>query len=170
MTDLSERLAARTEALVAIPSESGEEAAMLEAVRAQLPGPLTVVDDEDAVLLALPARRQGAPLILLAGHVDTVPLGESAPRRREGGTIHGRGAADMKGGIAVLLEVAEALADRRVPSELDVGSSASVGRSSRSRRAPSSRCSRDGRRSATPRSRSSSNPPTTPSSSAASGT
>lgn len=121
MTDLSERLAARTEALVAIPSESGNEAAMLEAVRAQLPGLLTVVDDEDAVLLALPARRQGAPLILLAGHVDTVPLGESAPGRREGGTIHGRGAADMKGGIAVLLQIAEALAEGRVPSELDVG-------------------------------------------------
>lgn len=121
MTDLSGRLAARTEALVAIPSESGDETAMLEAVRAQLPGLLTVADDEDAVLLALPARRPGAPLILLAGHVDTVPLGESAPGRREGGTIHGRGAADMKGGIAVLLEVAEALADRPVPSELDVG-------------------------------------------------
>ena len=121
MTDLSERLAARTEALVAISSESGTEAAMLEAVRSQLPGHLTVVDDEDAVLLALPARRPGAPLILLAGHVDTVPIGESAPGRREGGTIHGRGAADMKGGIAVLLEVAAALAAGRLRSEADVG-------------------------------------------------
>jgi succinyl-diaminopimelate desuccinylase len=121
VTDLSERLAARTEALVAIPSESGSEAAMLEAVRVQLPDFLTVVDDEDAALLALPARRPGAPLILLAGHVDTVPLGESAPGRREGDTIHGRGAADMKGGIAVLLEVAAALADGRLRSEADVG-------------------------------------------------
>jgi succinyl-diaminopimelate desuccinylase len=121
VTDLSERLAATTEALVAIPSESRNEAAILEAVRAQLPNVLTVVDDEDAVLLALPARRPGAPLILLAGHVDTVPLGESAPGRREGGTIRGRGAADMKGGIAVLLEVAGALAIGRLRSELDVG-------------------------------------------------
>ncbi len=121
MTDVSERLAARTEALVAIPSESRSEAAMLEAVRAELPGALTVVDDEDAVLLALPARRPGAPLVLLAGHVDTVPSGGSAPGRREGGTIHGRGAADMKGGIAVLLELAGALADGRLRSELDVG-------------------------------------------------
>lgn len=120
MTALSERLAARTEALVAIPSESGNEAPMLDTVRAQLPG-LFTVDDEDAVLLALPARRPGAPLILLAGHVDTVPLGESVPGRREGGTIHGRGAADMKGGIAVLLEVAAALADGRLRSALDVG-------------------------------------------------
>ncbi|HEX6581817.1 MAG TPA: succinyl-diaminopimelate desuccinylase [Actinomycetota bacterium] len=121
MTELLERIAAHTEALVAIPSESGNEAAMLDAVRAQLPGILTVVDDEDAALLALPARRPGAPLILLAGHVDTVPLGGNAPARREGGTVHGRGAADMKGGIAVLLEVAAALADGRLRSELDVG-------------------------------------------------
>jgi succinyl-diaminopimelate desuccinylase len=121
VTDLSERLAARTEALVAIRSESREEAAMLETVRAQLPGILTVVDDEDAVLLALPARRPGAPLIVLAGQVHTVPFGGSAPGRREGGTIHGRGAADMKGGIAVLLEVAVALADGRLRSEADVG-------------------------------------------------
>ena len=74
MTDLSERLAARTEALVAIPSESGEEAAMLEAVRAQLPGPLTVVDDEDAVLLALPARGAGGAPVQLAR-----PPGPRAP-------------------------------------------------------------------------------------------
>ena len=121
MTDLSERLAARTERLVAIPSESGNEAAMLEAVRAQLPHVLAVVDDEDAVLLALPARRPGAPMILLAGHVDTVPLGESAPGRRDGGRVLGRGAADMKGGIAVLLEVAEALADGSLRSDIDVG-------------------------------------------------
>ena len=78
MTDLSERLAARTEALVAIPSESGNEAAMLEAARAQLPGLLTVVDDQDSVLLALPARRPGAPLILLAGHVDSAARGAGA--------------------------------------------------------------------------------------------
>jgi succinyl-diaminopimelate desuccinylase len=121
VTGVSARLAACTEALVGIPSESGHEAAILEAVRARLPSDLMVLDDEDAVLLALPARRPGAPLIVLAGHVDTVPVGESAPRRREGGTIHGRGAADMKGGIAVLLEVAGALSDGSLRSDLDVG-------------------------------------------------
>ena len=62
--------------------------------------------------LATPERRPGAPLVLLAGHVDTVPIGRSAPGRREGGTIHGRGAADMKGGLAVMLALAEDLAAR----------------------------------------------------------
>ena len=121
MTDLAERLAARTEALVAVPSESRNEAAILAMLREHLPASLTVVDDEDSVLLALPERRPGAPLVLLAGHVDTVPIGRSAPGRREGGTIHGRGAADMKAGLAVLLEIAEASAGGGLRSDLDVG-------------------------------------------------
>jgi succinyl-diaminopimelate desuccinylase len=121
VTALAERLAARTEALVAIPSESRDEAAILEEIRRQVPAGLTVVDEEDSVLLAVPERRPGAPLILLAGHVDTVPIGGSAPGRREGGTVHGRGAADMKGGLAVLLEIAEASSGGGLRSDLDVG-------------------------------------------------
>jgi succinyl-diaminopimelate desuccinylase len=121
VTPVAARLAARTERLVAIPSESRNEAAILDAIRGQLPSAFTVIDDEDAVLLALPSRRPGAPLVLLAGHVDTVPPGGSAPGRREGDTIHGRGAADMKGGLAVMLEIALALADGGVRSDLDVG-------------------------------------------------
>jgi succinyl-diaminopimelate desuccinylase len=121
MTDLGERLAARTAAFVAIPSESRGEAAILAEIRRQVPEALSVVDEEDSVLLALPERRPGAPLILLAGHVDTVPIGGSAPGGREGGTVHGRGAADMKGGLAVLLEIAEASAGGGLRSDLDVG-------------------------------------------------
>ena len=121
MTDLAERLAARTEALVAIPSESRDEAAILAEIRRQVPAAMTVVDEEDSVLLALPERRPETPLVLLAGHVDTVPIGGSAARHREGGTIHGRGAADMKGGVAVLLEITEASAGGGLRSDLDVG-------------------------------------------------
>jgi succinyl-diaminopimelate desuccinylase len=121
MTDLAERLAARTAALVAVQSESRNEATILAEIRRQLPAALTVVDEEDSVLLALPERRPEAPLVLLAGHVDTVPIGGSAPGRREGGTIHGRGAADMKGGLAVLLGIAEASAGGGLRSDLDVG-------------------------------------------------
>jgi succinyl-diaminopimelate desuccinylase len=121
MTDLAERLAARTDALVAIPSESRDEAAILAEIRRQVPAALTVVDEEDSVLLALPERRPETPFVLLAGHVDTVPIGGNAARGREGGTIHGRGASDMKGGVAVLLEIAEASAGGGLRSDLDVG-------------------------------------------------
>jgi len=117
---VAERLATRTEALVAIPSESRAEGAILEEIDRAIPEAWTTVAD-DAVRLALPSRRPGAPLVLLVGHVDTVPIGRSAPGRREGGTIHGRGTADMKGGLAVMLELAEELAAGSVGSELDVG-------------------------------------------------
>jgi succinyl-diaminopimelate desuccinylase len=121
LTTVAETLAARTDALLAIPSESRHEAAILEAIRKDLPGAFEVVDDEDSVLLALPERRPGAPLVLLAGHVDTVPVAGSAPGRREGGTLHGRGASDMKSGLAVMGAVAGAIGSGEVTSDLDVG-------------------------------------------------
>ncbi len=131
MTPLAERLAARAEALVAIPSESRQEAAILTEIRGSLPDTYRVVDEQDSVLLAFPERRPGAPLVILAGHVDTVPVGRSAPGRREGDTLHGRGTADMKGGLAVMLQVADAFAATTTPataaespqidSDLDVG-------------------------------------------------
>lgn len=121
MTTVAEALAARTEALVAIPSESRHEAAILAAIQKDLPGSFEVVDDQDSVLLALPERRPGAPLVLLAGHVDTVPITGSAPDRRDGNTLHGRGAADMKSGIAVIGAVADALGSGELASDLDVG-------------------------------------------------
>jgi succinyl-diaminopimelate desuccinylase len=117
---VGERLAARTEALVAIPSESRAEDAILGELDGAFPEGWTVEAD-DAVRLALPARRPGAPLVLLAGHVDTVPIGRSAPGRRAGGAIHGRGTADMKGGLAVMLALAEDLAAGSLASDLDVG-------------------------------------------------
>ena len=75
--------------------------AILAELRRDLPDVFAVVDDQDSVLFALPERRPGAPLVLLAGHVDTVPIARSAPGRR-GETLHGRGASDMKSGLAVM--------------------------------------------------------------------
>ncbi len=127
MTTVAERLAARAETLVAIHSESRHEEEILAEIRGSLPGAYRVVDDEDSVLLALPQRRPGAPLVILAGHVDTVPLGRSAPGRRVGDTLHGRGASDMKSGLAVMLQIADSLSTASsdggsdLDSDLDVG-------------------------------------------------
>jgi len=120
VTDVSERLAARTHALVEIGSESRDEVAILAHIQAELPSGYTVIDEDDSVLFAVPERRPGASLVLLAGHVDTVPVGGSPPGRREGDAIHGRGAVDMKGGLAVMLEIAEAVAGDGLGSDLDV--------------------------------------------------
>jgi succinyl-diaminopimelate desuccinylase len=119
---LDERLANATLDLVSIASVSGDEAAILATIDAALPAGVDVVDREDGVLFAVPTkRRDRAPFVVLAGHVDTVPHHGSAPGGRDGDAIVGRGAADMKGALAVMLETASWLAAHPGSSDLDVG-------------------------------------------------
>ncbi len=103
--ELRERLAERTLALVDIPSVSRAEAAAMAFVRSALP--LEPVWETDDVLFATTARQAGRPLIVLAGHVDTVPAQGNLPGRLEGDAVVGLGASDMKGGVAVMLELAD---------------------------------------------------------------
>jgi succinyl-diaminopimelate desuccinylase len=95
-------LAARTLELVDIPSQSRREEAAMELVRGLLPGE-PLYDDGDAIVWGDPA----AP-VLLAGHLDTVPAQGNLPGRIAHGAVHGLGASDMKGGVAVMLELARA--------------------------------------------------------------
>jgi succinyl-diaminopimelate desuccinylase len=95
--ELGDRLAARTLELVDIASESRDEAALAEHIAAVL----DVVDLGDTCLLA----RRGAP-VLLAGHLDTVPAQGNLPGRRDAERVHGLGASDMKGALAVMIELA----------------------------------------------------------------
>lgn len=100
--ELSERLAARTLELVDIPSESRGEAEIAGHVASVLrAGGATVRDLGDSCLLA----GSGAP-VLLAGHLDTVPAQGNRPGRRDGERVHGLGASDMKGAVAVMIELA----------------------------------------------------------------
>lgn len=119
MSTLAERLARRTLELVDIPSESLQEAAVRAHVRALVPAALEVrFVAEDAALWATP-RRPGAPLVVLAGHYDTVPAQGNLPGRIADGAVHGLGAADMKGGVAVALELVRDLA-AAPPAHVDV--------------------------------------------------
>jgi succinyl-diaminopimelate desuccinylase len=95
-------LAARTLELVDIPSESRREQAAMELVRSLLPD-APLYDDGEAIVWG----EADAPIVL-AGHVDTVPAQENLPGRIADGTVHGLGASDMKGGVAVMLELARA--------------------------------------------------------------
>ena len=120
--ELGERLAARTLELVDLPSVSGEEGAILAAIHDSIPEGFSVADERDAVLfLASAERRSGAPFVVLAGHVDTVPPNGNLPGSRDGDAIVGRGAADMKGALAVMIEVASWLARSPDASTADVG-------------------------------------------------
>jgi succinyl-diaminopimelate desuccinylase len=99
---LAERLAARTLELVDIPSESRAEAALAGHVGAVLrAGGVDVRDLGDSCLLAGPA---GAP-VLLAGHLDTVPAQDNRPGCRDARRVQGLGASDMKGALAVMIEL-----------------------------------------------------------------
>ncbi len=99
---LGERLAARTLELVDIPSESRDEERLAAHVTEVLSaGGVAVRDLGDTCVLAGPAE---AP-VLLAGHLDTVPAQGNRPGRIEGGRVHGLGASDMKGALAVMLEL-----------------------------------------------------------------
>ena len=111
------RLAERTLALVNIPSISRSEAEAMAYVRAELP--LEPVLSSDDVLFATSTRRDGRPLVLLAGHVDTVPAQGNLPGGIEGDAVIGLGASDMKGGLAVMLELA--VWARSTECELDLG-------------------------------------------------
>ena len=106
MIDLTLPGAELTAALVDFPSVSGTEAPLADAVQAALaavPG-LEVVRDGDTVL----ARTQlGRPRrVLLAGHLDTVPIADNVPSHVEGDLLYGCGTSDMKSGVAVLLRLA----------------------------------------------------------------
>lgn len=63
--------------------------------------------------------REG-PCLAFAGHTDVVPTGETAAWRHdpfgaviEGGMLYGRGAADMKGGVACMMAAALAFVEKR---------------------------------------------------------
>jgi len=107
-------LAERTLALVDIPSPSGRESDLYAYVAAAVSLPL-VHDDGESLLYA---KRTGRPLVLLAGHTDTVPEQGNLPGRLENGAVHGLGASDMKGGLAVMIELAQWAADAELAYDL----------------------------------------------------
>ena len=100
-------LAQRTLDLVDIPSESGNEAELYSYVTSAVPLERAFDDGETVIF----ARRSGKPLVLFAGHTDTVPAQGNLPGRIEDGAVVGLGASDMKGGLAVMIELAHLAAE-----------------------------------------------------------
>jgi succinyl-diaminopimelate desuccinylase len=117
---LADRLAARTLELVAIPSQSGNEAAIRERLLALVPASFLSEYAGDEVYFFLPAVRRRVPLVVLAGHYDTVPAQGNLPGETTPGIVHGLGASDMKGGLAVAIELVRDLV-AQAPGPYDVG-------------------------------------------------
>lgn len=110
--DVTSGVVALTRQLCDIPSVSGDESELADAVEESLrtaPG-LAVHRNGDAVLARTALGRPRR--IVLAGHLDTVPVAGNLPVWTEGdlvsGVLHGRGTVDMKGGVAVMLRLAHA--------------------------------------------------------------
>jgi succinyl-diaminopimelate desuccinylase len=104
--DLSLPVADLTAQLVDIESVSGNEAEIADAVEAALGDidGLTV----DRVGHSIVARTDLGyeDRVVIAGHLDTVPINANLPSRNDGMLLHGLGSCDMKGGVAVALLLA----------------------------------------------------------------
>jgi succinyl-diaminopimelate desuccinylase len=100
-----------TRALVDIESVSGDEQAITDAVELALrTAPHLDVDRVDNVVRARTSGGRGSRVIL-AGHLDTVPVHGNFPSTVENGAIYGCGTADMKSGCALALHFAVTLAE-----------------------------------------------------------
>jgi succinyl-diaminopimelate desuccinylase len=129
--DLRQDVALLTAAIMDINSVSGNETGLADAVETALRGipELQVLRDGDALIarteLGLPER------VILAGHLDTVPLPVTYGARGTvpsswdsgvpgEGVLFGRGATDMKGGVAVQLALAATMFDGGAAPKRDV--------------------------------------------------
>lgn len=98
-------LAELTRAIVDVVSVSGQEGELADLVEAALRAqPHLHVDRDGNAVVA----RTDAPgeRVLLAGHLDTVPLAGNLPSTVAGGRISGCGTSDMKAALAVMLRLA----------------------------------------------------------------
>jgi succinyl-diaminopimelate desuccinylase len=91
------------------PSPIGEERALCDAVSERLgrvPLAEPIRRHGDSIVVPL-VRGTGKPHLVLGGHLDVVRTQHDGPVRIEGDKLYGAGAADMKSGLALLLELAE---------------------------------------------------------------
>jgi acetylornithine deacetylase len=142
-----ERMIADLRALVAIPSITGSETAVAAwaadalgelglAVEVVTPDPATIRADPDWPGEEMPradlpvvlgrAGRAGGRRLILSGHLDVVPPGDPATWTAEpwageirDGALFGRGACDMKGGVASILAAVRSLAATGTLDRLD---------------------------------------------------
>jgi succinyl-diaminopimelate desuccinylase len=109
--DLNADAVTLTEQLVNIESVSRNEEAIADAVESALRplAHLEVTRLGNTVVARTDLGR--GERVVIAGHLDTVPLNDNLPARREGGLLHGLGTCDMKGGDAVMLRLAAHVPD-----------------------------------------------------------
>jgi len=113
--DLAASSVSITRSICDIESVSGDETPLADAVEQALTGfaHLEVIRDGDTVVAR--TRLGRAHRVIIAGHLDTVPINNNLPTRFEtvddAPHLWGRGTVDMKAGVAVQLKLAAELTD-----------------------------------------------------------
>ncbi len=100
-----------TSTLVAIPSVSFEEEAIVDFLHSRLESVPWLETSRIGNNLIAKTNIGKDSRLLLGGHTDTVPPNRNSEPRLEGDTLWGLGAADMKGGLAVMLSLAESISE-----------------------------------------------------------
>ncbi|MEG9226715.1 succinyl-diaminopimelate desuccinylase [Aeromicrobium sp. Sec7.5] len=109
--DLDADVVDLTAALVDLPSESLDEQLIADEVEAALRAlPHLQVARDGHTIVARSDLGRGERVVI-AGHLDTVPVNGNLPSRLDGDVLHGLGTCDMKGGVAVALRLAATVAE-----------------------------------------------------------
>ncbi|MCT9932618.1 succinyl-diaminopimelate desuccinylase [Planotetraspora sp. A-T 1434] len=103
--DLAQDVGTLTARLVDIESVSGGEKALADAIEEALT-PLSHLTVDRAGENIVARTNLGRPeRVVIAGHLDTVPIAGNLPSRVEGDLLYGCGTSDMKSGVAVQLKL-----------------------------------------------------------------
>ncbi|MBV9821058.1 MAG: succinyl-diaminopimelate desuccinylase [Actinobacteria bacterium] len=118
--DLTRTVAQLTADLVDIESVSGDEARIADAVEAAVRrhGSLSMRRLGNVVIVRTELGRPER--VVLAGHLDTVPVAGNLPSRLADGRLHGCGTSDMKSGVALQLRVLELVGSGAVDPATDL--------------------------------------------------
>src|SRR4029077_18510678 len=106
MLDLSVDGVQVTAALVDVPSVSGDEKALTDQVERALRGCAPLDVERLGNVVVARTRLDRPRRVVLAGHLDTVPIADNVPSRRGDGRLYGGGTSDMKSGGAGALWLA----------------------------------------------------------------
>lgn len=120
MADIAQALRDTLLALTRIPSPIGEEAALCTHIEDRLSNSLgseAITRFHDSLIVHA-AKRPSRPRIALVGHLDTVRTQHDGPARIEGNRLYGAGAADMKSGLAIMIELVERVELEAFPCDL----------------------------------------------------
>jgi succinyl-diaminopimelate desuccinylase len=107
--DLTADAATLTAALVDVATVSGDEKPLADEIERLARGYAALTVERDGNVVVVRTTGDRAQRVALAGHLDTVPIADNVPSRRDGDRLYGCGSTDMKSGVAVMLRLLAAV-------------------------------------------------------------